>query len=115
MFSQAELLLSLVSSKSSNVGDPVFVTFFVWAIPSLVWDLTASFQRVIARIGSKNSGSGPFMQIQIKVLKIFPDSDDLPSILICFIRENICSTLAFDTGSENNNSSSNRTRFHKTL
>ena len=61
----------------------------------------------------KNSGSGPSMQIRIKVLKVFSDSDDLPSVLICFIRESICSTLAFDTGSENNSSTSNKTRFHK--
>ena len=37
----------------------------------LVLDLTGSFQRVIAGIGWKKSGSGPSMQIRIRVLKIF--------------------------------------------
>ena len=70
-------------------------------------DLTASFQRVIVGIGSKNSDSAPSMQIWIKVLKVFFDSEVLPSILIRFIRENICLSLVFDTTSENNSSNKN--------
>ena len=41
-------------------------------------DLTASFQRVIVGIGSKNFDSAPSMQIWIKVLKVFFDSEVLP-------------------------------------
>ena len=70
-------------------------------------------QTVTAGVWSKNSGSGPPVKIQIKVLKSFSDSDDLPSVLIRFVRKNICSTLAFDTGSENNNSTNNKARFEE--
>ena len=95
----------------SNVGGPAFLyeQFPAWFG---LQDLTASLQRIITGIGLKNSGSGPSMQ---RYSIFFFDSDDLPSVLVCFIRENIRSTLAIDSDSENNNSTSNKARFHEPL
>ena len=73
MVSPAESLSSLLSSKAGNVRGLVFLLHFCMCDSQLdlVLDLTGSFQRVIAGIGWKKSGSGPSMQIRIRVLKIF--------------------------------------------
>ena len=111
MLSPAESLLSMLQCRRPCFFSYVFCT----SDSQLDLVLTTLFERVIPGIGSKNFGPGPSMQIRVKVLNIFSNNEDLSSVLIRFSRENVCSTLAFDTGSENNNSTSNKTRCHKPL
>lgn len=103
MFSPVESLSSLLYSKSSSVVGllQLGLVFETWKghqenrIEKLwLWPFHAN-----SNWGTQN----------------FFDSGDLSSILICFIKENICWTLAFDTGSKSNNSTSIETRCHKLL
>lgn len=103
MFSPVESLSSLLYSKSSSVVGllQLGLVFETWKghrenrIEKLwLWPFHAN-----SNWGTQN----------------LSDSGNLSSILICFIKENICWTLAFDTGSKNNNSTSIETRCHKLL
>ena len=55
------------------------------------------------------------MQILIKLFKRVADKEARPSVLILFINENRCSTLAFETGRTNISSMSNKTKCHSLL
>lgn len=118
MVSPAESLSSLLSSKAGNVRGLVFLLHFLY-----VWFPTWFGLRLDWIIPKGHCGNRmkkiwfwPFHANSNQgTQNFFSSSEDLPSVLICFVRENICLTLAFDTGSESNNSTSSKSRFHKPL